>query len=57
MKQLTGIVIGAGSRGADAYGSYALAYPKELKFVSVAEPNTLRREKFAISHNIPKNYE
>lgn len=57
MKQLTGIVIGAGSRGADAYASYALVYPKELKIVGVAEPNPIRRENLAINHNIPKNYE
>ena len=57
MKQLTGIIIGAGNRGADAYGSYALVYPKELKIVGVAEPNAIRHERLAISHNIPKNYE
>ena len=57
MKQLTGIVIGAGNRGADAYASYALTHPNKLKIVSVAEPNTIRREKLANNHNIPKNLE
>ncbi|MFX0027445.1 MAG: Gfo/Idh/MocA family protein, partial [Candidatus Hermodarchaeota archaeon] len=57
MKQLRGIIIGAGNRGADAYGSYALAFPKELKIVGVAEPNIIRREKLAISHNLPKQNE
>ncbi|MFX1327015.1 MAG: Gfo/Idh/MocA family protein [Promethearchaeota archaeon] len=57
MKKLSGIVIGAGNRGADAYASYALAFPKELKIVSVAEPNPIRRENLAVSHKIPKNYE
>ena len=57
MKQLTAIVIGAGNRGADAYASYALAYPKELKIMGVAEPHSIRRENLVISHKIPKNYE
>ena len=55
MQQLTGIVIGAGNRGADAYASYALAHPKELKIVGVAEPNPIRREMLATNHNIPKD--
>jgi len=57
MKKLTGILIGAGNRGADAYASFALSHPKELKIVSVAEPNTIRREKLVIDHKIPKKYE
>jgi len=57
MQQLTGIVIGAGNRGADAYASYALAHPKELKIVGVAEPNPIRREMLATNHNIPKDCE
>jgi len=57
MKQLTGIVIGAGNRGADAYASYSLLFPNELKIVSVAEPNPIRRENLASNHKIPKNFE
>ena len=43
MKQVTAILLGAGQRGADAYASYALDYPNELKFVGVAEPREDRR--------------
>ncbi|NOU88713.1 gfo/Idh/MocA family oxidoreductase [Paenibacillus sp. LMG 31460] len=52
MKQLTAIMIGAGARGA-AYANYALDYPHELKFVSVAESNPERLAKFAFQHGIP----
>ena len=47
MKQVTAILLGAGQRGAEAYASYALDYPNELKFVAVAEPRADRREEFA----------
>jgi predicted dehydrogenase len=46
------ILIGAGQRGADAYGPYALQHPDEIKFVAVAEPNPQRRARFAEQHNI-----
>ena len=42
MKQVTAILLGAGQRGAEAYASYALDYPNELKFVAVAEPRADR---------------
>lgn len=48
-------LIGAGSRGFYAYGSYALDYPQEIQFIAVAEPNKEKREKFAKLHNIPKH--
>ena len=48
-------LIGAGSRGFYAYGSYALQYPHEIQFVAVAEPNKEKREKFAEAHHIPEN--
>lgn len=51
-KQVTAILIGAGSRGQDAYGSYAINYPQELRFVAVAEPNEQRRQRFAREHGI-----
>lgn len=53
MKQITAVVLGAGSRG-EIYGSYALTYPEELKIVAVAEPKADRREKFARDHGIPE---
>ena len=43
-KQITAILLGAGNRGAEAYASYALQNPVELKFVAVAEPRKERRE-------------
>lgn len=39
MKQVTAILLGAGQRGAEAYASYALDYPNELKFVAIAAPS------------------
>lgn len=52
MKQITAVLIGAGLRGSEAYASYALNYPNELKFVAVAEPNDRRRAEFARKHHI-----
>lgn len=53
-KPLKAILFGAGSRGADAYGPYALANPDQIQFIAVAEPRTLRRERFAAQHSIPQ---
>jgi len=50
---ITAILIGAGSRGTDAYGAYALQKPDRLKFVAVAEPRKEYRENFAQLHEIP----
>ena len=47
------VLVGAGNRGYDAYGSYALAHPDEIRFVAVAEPHDVRRARFAQAHNIP----
>ncbi len=52
-ESLTALLFGAGVRGAEAYGAYALAYPDQIKFVAVAEPNPVRRERFARDHAIP----
>ncbi len=45
-------MIGAGERGYAAYGPYALAYPHEIRFTAVAEPNPARRARFAAAHGI-----
>ena len=50
---ISAVVIGAGNRGKDVYGQYALNHPEELEIVAVAEPHPKRREKFAQAHNIP----
>jgi predicted dehydrogenase len=49
---LKAIVIGAGDRGADVYGDYALRHPNEIKFIAVAEPVEERRKGFIIKHDI-----
>jgi predicted dehydrogenase len=40
-------------RGTYAYAPYALTHPNELKFIAVAEPNPIRRARFAEAHGIP----
>ena len=55
-KPIQAVLIGAGQRGRDVYGAYALAHPDEIRFVAVAEPNDERRAIFADQHNIsPEN--
>jgi predicted dehydrogenase len=49
---LCAILIGAGNRGYEAYGAYALAHPQQIRFVAVAEPNDVRRARFAQAHGI-----
>jgi predicted dehydrogenase len=50
------VLIGAGQRGAQVYGAYALNYPEQIKFVAVAEPDEVRRRNFASAHRLsPEN--
>lgn len=53
IKPITALLIGAGNRGAEAYGSYALTHPHEVRFVAVAEPHDVRRARLAEAHHIP----
>lgn len=53
MKTVTGVVIGAGDRGRNVYGQYALEHPQELQMVAVAEPDPQRRREFQALHHIP----
>ena len=46
------VMVGAGSRGYDAYGRHALRHPGEIRFVAVAEPNEERLRRFAAAHGI-----
>lgn len=46
MKEVTAILIGAGSRGTE-YASYGVSHPGELKIVAVAEPVKERRNRVA----------
>jgi len=52
-KPVTAIIVGAGHRSL-GYASYALKYPEKLNIIGVVEPNQLRREKTAKTHNINK---
>lgn len=47
------VLIGAGQRGANDFGSYALQHPDRLRFIAVAEPVLERRTRFARQHHIP----
>jgi len=51
------LLFGAGNRGAETYGQYGLDHPDQIKFVAVAEPNPIRRERFARAHHIPSEYQ
>lgn len=53
---ITVLLFGAGARGAEVYGSFALKHPDQIKFVAVAEPRAARRERFASMHHIPEVY-
>lgn len=46
------VLIGAGNRGTRAYASYALEHPNEIRFVGVAEPDPIRRHRFADEHDL-----
>ncbi len=47
------VLIGAGNRGAEVYGQWALRHPDRLKIIAVAEPLDARREQVAAEHRIP----
>lgn len=49
-------MIGAGNRGADAYGKFAKKYPEKIHWVAVCDSNPDRLHKFADTFNIdPEN--
>lgn len=52
VRPVTAVLLGAGDRGAGSYAPYALANPHRLRFVAVAEPHHVRRERFAALHAI-----
>jgi len=53
MKPIQAALIGAGGRGIETFGAFALRNPYEIQFITVAEPNPERRAQFARQHNIP----
>ena len=50
-KPITAITCGAGNRG-NVYGNFALEFPDQLDIIGVAEPITIRNERYATKHNI-----
>ena len=47
------VLVGAGNRGYEAYGPYALEHPEQIRFTCVAELHEGRRKRFAEAHGIP----
>jgi predicted dehydrogenase len=45
-------ILGAGIRGMEVYGRYALDHPGEARIVAVAEPDATRRQRFATEHGL-----
>ncbi len=43
---------GAGHRGMETYGAYALNHPDQIKFIAIADPDEIRRKQFQLQHNI-----
>ena len=56
MRKLTAVLLGAGDRGAYAYGPYALDHPNEIEFVAVADSDKVRRNHFAKEHHIEESH-
>lgn len=50
---LEAVLIGAGNRGRDVFGRFALENPEVLKFVAVADPDPAKLERFGVEHGIP----
>jgi hypothetical protein len=53
---ITAVLCGAGFRGSEAYGSWALKNPKRLKFIAVADPNPEKRKLFQELHGIQPDF-
>ena len=49
---ITAVLVGLGHRGV-GYGTYADSYPEELKIVGIAEPDPVRRERYAERFCVP----
>ncbi|MGH3742818.1 MAG: Gfo/Idh/MocA family protein, partial [Micromonosporaceae bacterium] len=55
MSIVTLAVVGAGDRGFD-YAGWALRHPDRARVVAVAEPRTVRRERFSAAHQLPAEH-
>ncbi len=49
---INAIMLGAGNRGFDVYGAWALEHPESLKFVAVADTDEAKLERFGDAHGI-----
>lgn len=49
---ITAVLVGLGHRGV-GYATYADSHPDELQIVGVAEPNKVRRERYALRFGVP----
>lgn len=52
MKNVKVAVIGAGQRGKDVYGAYALLETRGIECVAVVEPHPVRRTQFQSAHSL-----
>ncbi len=52
IEPVAAILIGAGQRGSEVYGEYALQHPEQVRFLAVAELDAERRQRFAAQHSI-----
>jgi predicted dehydrogenase len=52
-QRVEAVMVGAGNRGYEAYGPYALEHPDKLRFTAVVEPHEAKRRRFAQAHSIP----
>ncbi len=52
---VTAVVVGAGLRGAEVFGRFALAHPERLKVVALAEPDAVRAKAMAEAHGLSAN--
>lgn len=50
-RPVTAITLGCGGRGR-VYGNYAKKFPRNLKIIGLAEPNPLRNESYAKTHQV-----
>lgn len=46
------VLMGAGNRGREVYGAWALAHPERVRIVAVADPDPARRAAFSAEHGI-----
>jgi predicted dehydrogenase len=52
LRTIEAVLVGAGHRGRDVYGAWALAHPERLRITALAEPRESRRLEFARRHGL-----